>query len=987
MSESRTLFPFLIITVAVILASGNGRAEIPPPPPGGATVVVLPDTQYYYPDQGTGNLAHWLAQMNWIRAHAETHRIAFVLHLGDITDRNDHSETHEAQWSYAETIAGGIMDVAPLALTTGNHDGLDDSRRTLFSEPGFFGPGSRYARQPTLVDSVTPDRLESSAHLFEAADRSWLVLCLEWGPGEDVMAWAEAVLAEHPEREVIVVTHAYLFRDSSRYDWELMGGADIEERQRGNPLGYGGLDDAPGGVYDGQRIWNRLVRAHPRVRLVLSGHVSRSGQGRRVTLGDAGNLVHEKLVNFQHWFEDGGGRMQVLQLHPGGRRMDVRTFRASNGEVIEGPDMQFSLAMPERPVAVDGGAALSSAEPLVLVDPYRQAPERPVLDRSGRIDAFGLPENFAPAPGSLVFAGGAHVDLDLLRAPGPTWTLAGWFRWKDAEPEDGGTPVLQLFHGDSAILDLEAIPAHRSADPVEEDPFRASRTAGHTPLIFSPAIGQWNHFALAVSAEGWTAFLNGKPFPQEGSPPPGPTRIRLGATEVDVGGASWQLSQLALFSRRLDFAELEHLRAGALFARRTSRIDLATGSTDGSAPGISWQAGPDGNLQATVAELAPYRVTDVPGRSRDLYSRFLPLNRTLDYTDGVLLFNVTNADADTVAFPAVRRTADNPWEGRFFGSRYGGTRRSVLNLNGLPEAPGTGAGARAAFFPFHGDWPGGHVSGAGVLLQGHALLPYAAVNFRFQDRRYLLPALAHSREDAVPLAQSASPLYEARVAPEGDGWQLEMSRTDRHERGARQAFSFLFAKTDNTGSEAGWFEPGMIAPTSPWMRTGEGRYRTETYAGRAGVLLLTPGIPGSENTTTRLLEPAPGIYEVQVNRKNDGSPIDGAFAWAWIPDVPDTGEAAPGNGRSRVERRLLDAAWTGSGWGYSRKFNWFYAEEVHWPWVFLPEHGWLYLFFSTEHPEGFWAYSRPLGEILYFHQYEHRWAFSYSRGWFAWPIT
>ena len=47
-----------------------------------------------------------------------------------------------------------------------------------------------------------PDRAENSWHFLEAGGRKFLVLCLEFGPREDVVRWANAVVAAHPEREV-----------------------------------------------------------------------------------------------------------------------------------------------------------------------------------------------------------------------------------------------------------------------------------------------------------------------------------------------------------------------------------------------------------------------------------------------------------------------------------------------------------------------------------------------------------------------------------------------------------------------------------------------------------------------------------------------------------------------------------------------------------------------------------------------------------------
>ena len=62
------------------------------------------------------------------------------------------------------------------------------------------------------------DRLENSYHLVSIAGRDWILLVLEMGPRDEVVAWANEVLERHRERLALLVTHAYLFRDNQRYD-------------------------------------------------------------------------------------------------------------------------------------------------------------------------------------------------------------------------------------------------------------------------------------------------------------------------------------------------------------------------------------------------------------------------------------------------------------------------------------------------------------------------------------------------------------------------------------------------------------------------------------------------------------------------------------------------------------------------------------------------------------------------------------------------
>ena len=334
------------------------------PSDGSYHFVVLPDTQYYYSDQRSGNFGKWLAQMNWIRDHADSHSLRYVLHLGDITDQSDHSPTHLSQWNAATRIAEGIVDKVPLALAVGNHDGLRDSRISLFSNAEYFGAGSIYASQPTLIEMMEPGRWENSVHRFVAEGRTWLIVAMEWGPRDAVVAWAEDVLSRYPDDTVILIVHAYLFRDSSRFDWDLLGDQDRDERQRGNPIGYSALGGDPEGVNDGQKLWNKLIRRHRNIKLVLNGHVGRSGHGRRVSVSDSRYYVHQHLVNFQHWTGDGHGRMRLMEVNSTNDTIKVTSFSPFSGETLHGPDLDFTFSLSSRPLKTHYREALKELDPV-----------------------------------------------------------------------------------------------------------------------------------------------------------------------------------------------------------------------------------------------------------------------------------------------------------------------------------------------------------------------------------------------------------------------------------------------------------------------------------------------------------------------------------------------------------------------------------------------------------------------------------------------
>ena len=63
---------------------------------------------------------------------------------------------------------------------------------------------------------MTPGDITNSYHLFSAGGTDWIVIVLEWAPSDAAVRWANEVLAKHPKRKAILVTHAYLCDDNTR---------------------------------------------------------------------------------------------------------------------------------------------------------------------------------------------------------------------------------------------------------------------------------------------------------------------------------------------------------------------------------------------------------------------------------------------------------------------------------------------------------------------------------------------------------------------------------------------------------------------------------------------------------------------------------------------------------------------------------------------------------------------------------------------------
>lgn len=292
------------------------------------TLVVFPDTQFYaesYPD-----IFH--AQTRWIEEQVAEREIIGVLHVGDIV--NDNSE---AQWAVARDALAPLIGVVPIVFALGNHDygegGSTNDRTTLAND---FLPVNEITAQPTFGDSYESGRLDNSYSVLDTPEGPWLVLTLEFGPRDAVLDWANRVVVRHEGMPSMVLTHAYLYSDDTRYDWLTKG-----DQQQWSPHSYGLASLAP--VNDGQAIFERLVRDHDDIGFVFCGHVLNGGVARLASMQAGGGVVHEILANYQMNAIGGEGFLRLIEFRKGSGEVRVRTYSPWLDEYKENPANEFMV--------------------------------------------------------------------------------------------------------------------------------------------------------------------------------------------------------------------------------------------------------------------------------------------------------------------------------------------------------------------------------------------------------------------------------------------------------------------------------------------------------------------------------------------------------------------------------------------------------------------------------------------------------------------
>ncbi len=270
------------------------------------SILMLPDTQNLV----ESHEAVFQAQIDWINSQIKPRNIKAVLHMGDITDNNNADE-----WTVAQYLKN--IDSIPMVYSIGNHDiGTNASNRTSLFNTYFdwtdFGPAANRG-------GYYSTDYYNTYHYFSTEDSDWMVLTLEFGPRAAVVTWAESIINANLNRNVIIITHSYLYHDDTRYDWTVKGAS-----QSWSPFIYGISGDAN----DGQDLWDAFIKSYSNIRLVLCGHVLGDGIGYLVSAGDNGNNVVQMLANYQGGDDD---TFRILTINETRQTMHVATFSPDDG--------------------------------------------------------------------------------------------------------------------------------------------------------------------------------------------------------------------------------------------------------------------------------------------------------------------------------------------------------------------------------------------------------------------------------------------------------------------------------------------------------------------------------------------------------------------------------------------------------------------------------------------------------------------------------
>ena len=254
------------------------------------TIALLPDVQFTtrkFP-------ANLVPIFDYLLDNKDALNLQYVIGLGDLTDENT-----EGEWTIIRHQTSRLNGIIPYSMVRGNHDVTYNDSALLYDK--FYSvPGQHYYEHVAANGGFQdPTSTKNSYLLFTVGEVDYLILNLDFASTEDVLEWADEVLTQYPNRRVIMATHAYLYSN----------GQPLTEDTVYSPSMYTPFWN------DSDDYWDKLLRKHANVSMVVCGHIGVDNIVCTEAVGDNGNTVHQILSDPQYSDELAGGLGFVTLMH------------------------------------------------------------------------------------------------------------------------------------------------------------------------------------------------------------------------------------------------------------------------------------------------------------------------------------------------------------------------------------------------------------------------------------------------------------------------------------------------------------------------------------------------------------------------------------------------------------------------------------------------------------------------------------------------
>ena len=251
---------------------------------------------------------------DWLIENADEEKLKFVFGLGDVTSSNDNMD-----WAIYRAVTQKLDNVIPYSVVRGEKDNVTK-----------FKSAFPYADFESVISGTYDGTMLNTYRFLPVNGIKYLIFTLDYGASDDVLAWAGRIIENNIDSNVIITTHAYLGKD----------GTILDSNDTNAPSASGA------GYNDGDDMWDKLVKNHKNIVLVLSGHDSSNKIVYTQSNGVYGNKVNQLLINPETLDEEFGGLGLVAMLYfsEDGKKVDVRYYSTVRNEYYKAVN-QFSFDM------------------------------------------------------------------------------------------------------------------------------------------------------------------------------------------------------------------------------------------------------------------------------------------------------------------------------------------------------------------------------------------------------------------------------------------------------------------------------------------------------------------------------------------------------------------------------------------------------------------------------------------------------------------
>ena len=292
--------------------------------------------------------AHMEAIYDWLLENREEQKIEYVIGLGDITDKSG-----DAEWVNANNYISKLNGNIPYILARGNHDKWADINRCFHN--GYYettldgmmieGDVVLSTDEATGAEETVTGDITNAYQCATIGGIDYLFLTIDFAPSDQMLNWANRVIADHPSHRVIVITHAYMYRDGTTLDSGDCFPPTYYPTSTSTCFPASYYED-PYTPNNGDDMWEKVISQHENVYMVLSGHDPWQHIVYRQDGGVNGNTVTQMLIDPQYvdLYDEPTGMVAMFYFSEGGDVLTVRYYSVSKdcyGSALS----QFTLYM------------------------------------------------------------------------------------------------------------------------------------------------------------------------------------------------------------------------------------------------------------------------------------------------------------------------------------------------------------------------------------------------------------------------------------------------------------------------------------------------------------------------------------------------------------------------------------------------------------------------------------------------------------------